>query len=383
MEEIPQEEELVEENISPTAAKDDYMVVSSLGTGKFATVYRAVHTGEDLSSMFYAVKRNYHASVAEREIKALKKLEETKNVVKMFDIMYENPKVLSIVLELCREDFFNILIVKKISIGLPEMKNVIYQFLQGLQAIHSQKIIHGDIKSANLLISFDGVIKICDFGSSIVCEPVEDASLETATNEICGLWYKAPEVLLGDVNLSDKVDLWAAGCVIFEFWSNQILFKGNTERLQLISITQTCGFVSEEIWEGVKNLDAHRYCKYRMWARKYLTNHLRGKLDRVTSSFQPGTDLMLSLLNLNPDKRKSAEDLLAHEFFGGSNPPADNLSKLIRRLDKSLQDVEVPTYLHDACFCVDKKVENDVKEMPDDNSKLWLINEETQTEEAE
>ena len=49
-------------------------------------------------------------------------------------------------------------------------QNYIYQILNGLNQIHSKKIVHRDIKPENVLISKEGAIKICDFGSSkLVC----------------------------------------------------------------------------------------------------------------------------------------------------------------------------------------------------------------------
>lgn len=52
------------------------------------------------------------------------------------------------------------------SIPENDIKNIIYQILKGLQYVHSKNISHRDLKPENVLISNDGLVKICDFGSS-------------------------------------------------------------------------------------------------------------------------------------------------------------------------------------------------------------------------
>jgi serine/threonine protein kinase len=74
-----------------------------------------------------------------------------------------------------------------------QLSSVIYKFLQGLSFCHSRRILHRDLKPQNLLIDESGNIKLADFGlARAVSIPVR-----VYTHEIITMWYRAPEILLG------------------------------------------------------------------------------------------------------------------------------------------------------------------------------------------
>lgn len=68
-------------------------------------------------------------------------------------------------------------------------------------------------KGSNILINNHGILKIADFGLSRSF----DASQQNKglTNRVVTLWYRAPELLLGDRKYTTKIDMWGAGCVGF------------------------------------------------------------------------------------------------------------------------------------------------------------------------
>lgn len=85
------------------------------------------------------------------------------------------------------------------------------QVLLGLKYLHENKIIHRDIKSANILYNNKGEVKIADFGLAR-----KEIPKINYTNRVVTLWYRAPELLLGDRKYSTKIDLWSAGCFLAE-----------------------------------------------------------------------------------------------------------------------------------------------------------------------
>lgn len=96
------------------------------------------------------------------------------------------------------------------------------QILLGLDYLHRNKIVHRDLKSANILISFNGVVKLTDFGSSVRFE--EDSG--TLSKSLKGSpYWMAPEVVRREGH-SFSADIWSFGCVIIEMvtgeppWSN-------------------------------------------------------------------------------------------------------------------------------------------------------------------
>ncbi len=100
------------------------------------------------------------------------------------------------------------------------------QILIGLVYLEEKRVIHRDIKSANILLSPDGVVKICDFGLArqLWSKPL------ALTPKVVTRWYRAPEILLEDNLYSFGVDVWAVGCVIAEVLSEgKFIFPGKTE----------------------------------------------------------------------------------------------------------------------------------------------------------
>ena len=92
------------------------------------------------------------------------------------------------------------------------VKSYLYQILDGLTYCHSKRILHRDLKPQNLLIDKNGKIKLGDFGLARAF----GIPIKTLTHEILTLWYRAPEILLGQKEYSTPVDIWSVGCIFYE-----------------------------------------------------------------------------------------------------------------------------------------------------------------------
>ena len=79
------------------------------------------------------------------------------------------------------------------------------------------------MKAANVLITKNGVLKLADFGLARAFS-AKNGHSNRYTNRVVTLWYRPPELLLGDRNYGPPVDLWGAGCIMAEMWTRFTLF---------------------------------------------------------------------------------------------------------------------------------------------------------------
>lgn len=94
-----------------------------------------------------------------------------------------------------------------LQLSVPEVKLIVRDILLALEFCHAHNVMHRDLKSANLLISARGRIKLADFGLARHF----DATTAPLTNRVITLWYRPPELLLGAELYTPSVDIWSAG----------------------------------------------------------------------------------------------------------------------------------------------------------------------------
>ena len=104
--------------------------------------------------------------------------------------------------------------------------------------MHNKNIIHRDYKPENMLLSKNGVLKICDFGfARHISQPDWSDSEKPLilTDYVSTRWYRAPELLVGAQSYSKPVDIWAIGCIFYELVSGRALFTGDSD-LQMLKL---------------------------------------------------------------------------------------------------------------------------------------------------
>nr|XP_023688031.1 cyclin-G-associated kinase isoform X1 [Paramormyrops kingsleyae] len=134
-----------------------------------------------------------------------------------------------ILTELCRGqlvDFIKRIEVKG-SMSCDTVLKIFYQSCRAVQHMHKQKppIIHRDLKIENLLISHQGTIKLCDFGSSTTIAYYPDYSwsaqkrsmVEDEITRNTTPAYRTPEMidLYSNYPINEKQDIWALGCILY------------------------------------------------------------------------------------------------------------------------------------------------------------------------
>jgi cyclin-dependent kinase-like len=106
-----------------------------------------------------------------------------------------------------------------------EAKKIIWQMVKACDFMHTRKVIHRDIKPENMLLSRNGVLKMCDFGFAKEMKLGSDKLTEYVSTR----WYRAPELLVGHPNYSYAVDIWAIGCIFVELVTGRALYMGNSD----------------------------------------------------------------------------------------------------------------------------------------------------------
>jgi serine/threonine protein kinase len=113
-----------------------------------------------------------------------------------------------------------------------------FQLFAGLADIHALGIVHRDIKTDNCLVEpVTGRLLISDFGNAKVIEPDSENTFYIASRI-----YRAPELLLNCSRYDNKIDIWAAGCVIAEVLLDAIpMFQGSSNEDHLVQIMRVLG----------------------------------------------------------------------------------------------------------------------------------------------
>uniref|UniRef100_A0A0E0I370 [RNA-polymerase]-subunit kinase n=1 Tax=Oryza nivara TaxID=4536 RepID=A0A0E0I370_ORYNI len=185
-----------------------------------------------------------------------------------------------------------------------QVKCYMNQLLSGLEHCHSRRIVHRDIKGANLLVNNEGVLKIADFGLANYFDPNKNHPL---TSRVVTLWYRPPELLLGSTHYDAAVDLWSAGCVFAEMFRGKPILQGRTEVEQLHKIFKLCGSPADEYWKKSKLPHAtifKPHCPYQSTLQDVFKEMPANALR-----------LLETLLSVEPYKRGTASAALTSEFF--------------------------------------------------------------------
>lgn len=262
-----------------------------------------------------------------REIKLLKQLDH-RNILKLEEMAVERPKdsrkkpSMFMVTPYMDHDLSGLLENPSVHFTEPQIKCYMTQLLEGLRYLHENKILHRDMKAANLLINNRGTLQIADFG---LARPYEDEPPKPghgggeATREYTCLvvtrWYRPPELLLQLRRYTTAIDMWGVGCVFGEMFKGKPILAGNSDLNQALLIFDLVGSPTEENMPGWSELPGCEGVKEFAPRTPTLPQVFRNEGPLAIS-------LLSEFLKLDWRKRINAIDALKHPYFYSDPLPA-------------------------------------------------------------
>lgn len=321
---------------------EKYKLVGKIGEGTYGLVYKAeIYNEEEKKNEDCAIKvmkshrEGKHQVVLSmatlREVKILKELRH-ENIVRLFDVHVDpREQSLALVFEYAHHDLRDIIVQSKHK-PLSEFtrKSLMHQILKGVKYMHDNWIMHRDMKPQNILVVGGGRkrghVKIADFGLARIYQaPIK--CLSEVERVVVTLWYRAPELLLGTKHYTKAVDMWSTGCIFAEMVNTRELFCGKEvegtnapfQKDQLDRIFRLLGMPTPQSWPGLERLPEYKNLLMMQREKKYpKAVDWRKVINPQIATGENGEllrDLLRQMLELNPEKRITAEKALEHKYF--------------------------------------------------------------------
>lgn len=195
---------------------DDFKAIRPIGCGGFGVVIELVHIPTGLHFAGKIIRKSHH--IPNKKIKneiSIMKIMHCKNIVHFYgSIKYpkEDPHRI-VIMDFCDlGSLRNIIKNNQINLNENQISIVMHDILCALSSLHNKyKIVHGDIKAGNILMSSDGKIRLTDFGLSHKLGNLSciDSSFDGSP------YWMAPEIILCE-NYSFPADIWSVGATAVE-----------------------------------------------------------------------------------------------------------------------------------------------------------------------
>ncbi|KIX09791.1 uncharacterized protein Z518_00872 [Rhinocladiella mackenziei CBS 650.93] len=287
---------------------------SVVGAGTYGKVFKAIHiyTRDKvaLKKIRMEGERDGFPITAVREIRLLQHLRH-KHVVALQEVMVEKNECF-MVFEYLSHDLTGLINHPTFKLTPAHKKDLAKQMFEGLDYLHRRGVLHRDIKAANILISNTGQLKYADFGLARFYTKSRQLDY---TNRVITIWYRPPELLLGETQYGPEVDVWSAACVFVEMFTKKAVFPGEGGELsQLEKVYNVLGTPTRAEWPGIVDLP---------WFELMQPVDRRKRVFEAMFKdvFTPaGLELVQWMFKYDPKKRPTAEEVLKHGYFTGEEP---------------------------------------------------------------
>ncbi|KAJ6734266.1 hypothetical protein OIU79_001510 [Salix purpurea] len=261
-----------------------------IGKGSFASVYKGYSKEHKLFFAAKGVSLSDHRRIChlENEIAILKPLDH-ENIIQFYGTLKDG-EMLYIFIELVSHGTLQ-QAYKNFCFKESQVSDYTRQILLGLKYLHSCKVVHGDVKCANILVTESGRVKLADFGLS---KSMEDHSQSSKLGLGSSFWM-APDVANRKrVGYGFPSDIWSLGCTVTE-------------------------------------MSTRKYPQYNASNAVSLDRAIRSGKGPIVPDYLSDTlkDFINQCLQPDPYQRPTAADLLAHRFVNESSCPQPDLTELL------------------------------------------------------
>ncbi|KAL0108045.1 hypothetical protein PUN28_014954 [Cardiocondyla obscurior] len=224
-----------------------YEILKHIGEGSFGQVYKARKRSDGEIVAFKMIRkcgRSYKELKSLRQECEVQRYLQHPNIVQMID-SFETENEIVVVTEYADKELYDIL-AKEGRLSEERAQVIACDLVSALYYLHSNRVMHRDLKPQNVLLEANGIAKLCDFGFA--------RSMSTGTHVLTSIkgtpLYMAPE-LIEECPYDHNADLWSLGCIVYElvvgappFQTNSILHLVKLLRMEDIKwpdfISSTC-----------------------------------------------------------------------------------------------------------------------------------------------
>ena len=218
------------------------------------------------------------------------------NITKILEVFHDEDYML-IIMEYINGGNLFTFVKKRRKLNEKMAKFLFRQIILGIKHIHSQNIVHRDIKLENIIIDLNNTVKICDFGIGKILKSSDELLYDR-----CGTpMYMAPEIILCNKEKGYNgfpVDIWASGITLYIMLSGTLPFNlNNNKSNDDLSLNE------------IKNKDNKNL-------QLQIVNFVPKKIKNISDE---ANNLLFGLLNKNPEKRLKCDEILNHPWLKNNN----------------------------------------------------------------
>lgn len=306
----------------PSNPEDIFTLLNPIGHGAFGYVYRAIHNS---SKKIYAIKIinyfkeninfldnkshinniNFCYQTVQQETSLMKKVSSSNFILKYYGSYFSRKtNSLWLIIEYCSYgSTIDLMLAMNRLYTEIEVATMIKMVLQGLIIIHDKKLIHRDIKGANILLSEDGYAKLGDFGvgTKLLLKENYRTSIKGSP------YWMSPQVIQKE-NYDSKTDIWSLGITCIELTQGEPPFSDLNPN-EVMDFIGNKKFIFDDFFQKKKS------------------NYSKEFINFVSKC-----------LEINPEKRANAKELIKHEFIVKYAKDNIYLKQLLKKYENDMDN---------------------------------------------